>query len=142
LKTAVLRPELINTTVSATLQEVVELERLQETEFGFIRVQTPNGIEKIFIKKSEYNIRGGFLKITGWRKNEPDFIAIERSGEFVLINNTPYGEFRFNVSEYGLVSLFDVNNILLNKPQPYQKVTINGNTYTNVVDFVAALENV
>ena len=142
LKTAVLRPELINTTVSATLQEVVELERLQETEFGFIRVQTLNGTEKIFIKKSEYNIRGGFLKITGWRKNEPDFIAIERSGEFVLINGTPYGEFRFNVSEYGLVSLFDVKNILLNKPQPYQKVTINGNTYTNVVDFVAALENV
>lgn len=116
-----------------------------DTIGGFFRIRTKKGIRKIHIDDSENEWRDGILHINkGVVRNESDYVTIIKIGNVFYINGASYelGIDWFEVNPDENFTAFDRDNKEIINPTNYQKVSINGNTYNNVVDFVAALENV
>jgi len=112
---------------------------------GFFRIRTNAGIKKIHIDDSANVWRGGILEINkGVVRNESDTVVISVVDGVLYIDGAAYvkGINWFEVNSNDEVILFDERNRDIINPTNYEKVSINGVPYNNVVDFVAALENI
>lgn len=135
-----LEPRIVTTKFFAEFDEVLQMLKDLGQKNGYIRVVNLLGdVVKLHPKKLTYEWSTRLMTIDGEPRILDDIIVITSVGSEMFIDGIVIDWFKTD-NEYFMA--YDINNVSLISPTNYQKVSINGNTYTNVVDFVAALENI
>ena len=112
---------------------------------GFIRVQSPDGsIVKGYIKESNNLWSLDELDLELECKNESDFLTITYSSGLLTINEVGYDKRTADIKLYNIfndyIQFFDTNNVNLCNRTKFDKVLLNGISYTSVTDLVNAIE--
>jgi len=135
-----LEPRIVTTKFFADFNQVLQMLKDLETKNGYIRVVNLLGnVLKLHPKKLTYEWSTGLMTIDGEPRIIDDIVIVTSTGSEMFIEGILVDWFKTD-NDYFMV--YDVNNISLITPTNYQKVSINGVTYNNVIDFVAALENI
>jgi len=140
----ILNQNLINTTVTATFDEVKALIPKSQNDRGFIRVQDQEGrIVKGYIKKLDHNWKYNELKLTLEEKNESDFLDITFSSGILTINEVGYPTKIVTKKMYnifnGFIQFYDENNINLCNRTYFDKVKYNGVIYNSIDELIIAI---
>lgn len=141
----ILNQDIFKTIVECSFQQGVQLLNDIQNVRGFIRVQSPDGsIVKGYIKESNNLWSLDELDLELECKNESDFLTITYSSGLLTINEVGYdtkivSEKRYNIfNDY--IQFFDTNNVNLCNRTKFDKVLLNGISYTSVTDLVNAIE--
>ena len=131
--------------VECSFQQGVQLLNDIQNVRGFIRVQSPDGsIVKGYIKESNNLWSLDELDLELECKNESDFLTINYSGGLLTINEVGYDAKVTNIKLYNIfndyIQFFDTNNVNLCNRTKFDKVLLNGISYTSVTDLVNAIE--
>lgn len=152
LETRLLEPILIETKVIAEYDTMIDvLQKMQNINVdnsigGFIRVMdTNNKVISLFPTDLSYNWGTKQLSITGEQKFLSDVIEITTENDLIIINKVGYDtkivkplEVKTN-GDY--VQLFDFRGIALFNEIKFNKVLINSNNFSNIVELTDALIN-
>ena len=141
----ILNQDIYKTTVRCSFEKVVQLLKDLQNVRGFVRVQTPSeSIIKGYVKELNYIWSSEELQLELECKNESDFLNVVYSGGIFTINEVGYDtktttEKRYNIfNDY--IQFFDENSIYLCNRTKFDKVSLNGITYSNIEGLVNALE--
>lgn len=141
----VLNPVIHDITVYCDYSDAIDLVDKVVTDKGFIRVMLNSGkVVKGYPQMLDYEWTTAKLNIKLEEKFESDFMTITESDGVIYINEVGYTQktglanFELN-SEF--VVFYDAQDIRLNNPIHYTKVSVNGTTYTDVIDFSNAIQN-
>jgi len=141
----ILTQDMYKTSVKIEFEEAVQLLKDIQNVRGFIRVQNPSGaIVKGYVHEGNNVWSDGILDLQLEVKNESDFLLVNFASGTFTINEVGYStktteEKRYNIYK-DFIQFFDENNINLCNRTKFDKVSLNGITYTNIDDLVNALE--
>jgi hypothetical protein len=141
----VLNPVIHDITVYCDYSEAIDLVDKVVTDKGFIRVMLNSGkVVKGYPQMLDYEWTTAKLNVKLEEKFESDFMTITESEVVIYINEVGYSQ-KTGLSNFELnsdfVVFYDANDIRLNNPIHYTKVSVNGTTYTDVIDFSDAIQN-
>lgn len=141
----ILNQDIFKTIVECSFQQGVQLLNDIQNVRGFIRVQSPDGsIVKGYVKESNNLWSLDELELELECKNESDFLTITYSGALLTINEVGYSQKVANIKLYNIfndyIQFFDTNNVNLCNRTKFDKVLLNGISYTSVTDLVNAIE--
>jgi hypothetical protein len=139
----ILNPIVHNITVFCDFDNAKDLFQRIAIEKGFFRVRTvANKIIKGYPVDAEFEVATNKLVLKLEEKFESDFMAIDKAGDVIFINEVGYdieiGLKSFTINN-NFVCLYDVNSILLANPISFYNIKVNGTLYTNQIDFSNAL---
>ncbi len=141
----VLNPIIHDITVYCDYSDAIDLVDKVVTDKGFIRVMLNSGkVVKGYPQMLDYEWTTAKLNVKLEEKFESDFMTITESAGVIYVNEVGYAQktglanFEMN-SDF--VVFYDANDIRLNNPIHFTKVSVNGTTYTDVVDFSDAIQN-
>lgn len=152
LETRLLEPIIIETKVIAEYDTMIEvLEKMQTINIdnsigGFIRIMdTNNKVISLYPTDLSYNWGTKELSITGEQRYISDFIEITTENDLIIINKVGYDTKivkPLNVKTNGdYIQLFDFRGIALFNEIKFDKVLINSNNFSNIVELTDALIN-
>lgn len=152
LETRLLEPIIIETKVIAEFDTMIDvLEKMQTINTdksigGFIRVMdTNNKLVYLYPTDLSYNWGKKELSITGEQRYIIDFVEITTENNLIIINKVGYNETilkPLNVKTNGdYIQLFDFRGIALFNEIKFDKVLINSNNFSNIVELTDALIN-
>jgi hypothetical protein len=141
----VLNPVIHDITVYCDYSDAINIVDKVVTDKGFIRVMLNSGkVVKGYPQMLDYEWTTSKLNLKLEEKFESDFMTITESDGVIYINEVGYTQ-KIGLSNFELnsefVVFYDANDIRLNNPIHYTKVSINGTNYTDVVDFSDAIQN-
>jgi hypothetical protein len=141
----VLNPVIHDITVYCDYSDAIDLVDKVVTDKGFIRVMLNSGkVVKGYPQMLDYEWTTAKLNVKLEEKFESDFMTITESDGVIYINEVGYTQ-KIGLSNLELnsdfVVFYDVNDIRLNNPIHYTKVSVNGTSYTDVIDFSDAIQN-
>lgn len=141
----VLNPIIHDITVYCDYSDAVSIVDKVVTDKGFIRVMLNSGkVVKGYPQVLDYEWTTAKLNVKLEEKFESDFMTITESEGVIYINEVGYiqktglANFEMN-SEF--VVFYDANDIRLNNPIHFTKVSVNGVIYDDVVDFSDSIQN-
>lgn len=141
----VLNPIIHDITVYCDYSDAISLVDKLVTDKGFIRVMLNSGkVVKGYPQMLDYEWTTSKLNVKLEEKFESDFMTITESDGVIYINEVGYAQktglanFEMN-SDF--VVFYDANDIRLNNPIHFTKVSVNGVIYDDVVDFSDAIQN-
>lgn len=141
----VLNPIIHDITVYCDYSDAISLVDKVVTDKGFIRVMLNSGkVVKGYPQMLDYEWTTSKLNVKLEEKFESDFMTITQSDGVIYLNEVGYSQktglanFEMN-SDF--VVFYDANDIRLNNPIHFTKVSVNGVTYDDVVDFSDAIQN-
>lgn len=113
---------------------------------GFIRVQNPSGaVIKGYLKEADFIWTTEELELQLEVKNESDFLMVNSDGLGFVINEVGYDEKVSNIKNYNIfnnfIQFFDENSINLCNRTKFDKVLLNGVSYSTIDELVNALES-
>jgi hypothetical protein len=141
----ILNQDIYKTSVSCSFQQAVQLLNDIQNVRGFIRVQNPSGgIIKGYIKEANFMWSLDELDLQLECKNESDFLNVNFSSGILTINEVGYDSKTADIKLYNIfndyIQFFDKNNVNLCNRTKFDKVLLNGISYTSVTDLVNAIE--
>lgn len=141
----VLNPVIHDITVYCDYSDAIDLVDKVVTDKGFIRVMLNSGkVVKGYPQMLDYEWTTAKLNVKLEEKFESDFMTITESAGVIYINEVGYpqktGLANFEMNS-DFVVFYDANDIRLNNPIHYTKVSVNGTTYSDVIDFSDAIQN-
>lgn len=141
----VLNPVIHDITVYCDYYDAITLVDKVVTDKGFIRVMLNSGkVVKGYPQMLDYEWTTSKLNVKLEEKFESDFMTITESDGVIYLNEVGFSQktglanFEMN-SDF--VVFYDANDIRLNNPIHFTKVSVNGVTYDDVVDFSDAIQN-
>ena len=152
LETRLLEPIIIETKVIAEYDAMIEvLQKMQTINAdksigGFIRVMdTNNKLVNLYPTDLSYNWGKKELSITGEQRYVSDIVEITTENSLIIINKVGYNENilrPLNVKTNGdYIQLFDFRGIALFNEIKFDKVLVNSNNFSNIVELTDALLN-
>jgi hypothetical protein len=141
----ILNQDIFKTRVSSTFEQSLQLLNDLQNVRGFIRVQLTDGsVVKGYIKESNFTWSLDELDLELEVKNESDFLTVTYLDGILTINEVGYDEKMADVKLYNIfndyIQFFDKNNVNLCNRIKFDKVLLNGISYTSVTDLVNAIE--
>lgn len=141
----ILNQDIYKTRVICSFEKALQLLNDIQNVRGFVRVQSTDGsIVKGYIKESNYIWSSGELDLELECKNESDFLTITYNAGILTINEVGYSEKQTNIKLYNIfndyIQFFDINNVNLCNRTFFDKVLLNGVSYSSVTDLVNAIE--
>jgi hypothetical protein len=141
----VLNPIIHDITVYCDYSDAIDLVNKVVTDKGFIRVMLNSGkVVKGYPQMLDYEWTTSELNVKLEEKFESDFMTITESDGVIYINEVGYTQ-KSGLANFELntefVVFYDVQDIRLNNPIHYTKVSVNGTTYNDVIDFSDAIQN-
>jgi len=141
----ILNQELYTCRVNCEFEQAVQLLGDIQNVRGFIRVQAPDGsIVKGYIQEANVFWSDDVLNLVLECKNESDFLTVDYADGILTINEVGYTEQTTNIKLYNIfkdyIQFFDTNNVNLCKRTKFDKVLLNGISYSSVTDLVNAIE--
>lgn len=145
----------INTTISCSLQEWIDLYNKIQTERGYIRIIKPDGMPcRMFVRDGVFTAKSaaiydgavyyGQADITGeelYMKSELDIVGSITDGISINDEIIP-SDWYYSVDEYGKLSIFDYTGELLFIPTTYNKVSINGSVASTKSDLIKRISTI
>jgi hypothetical protein len=129
-------PVLVDVSLVATFNDMVDLLERVQTDKGFIRAYTPEGkVIKGYPKQLKYTWATGLLDVTMEKKYEAETVVVENNG---IINGIQYFDVSFQINSI-FVQLFDDKDRPIINPTRFDLIVINGQTYDDIVEFTDAL---
>lgn len=152
LEQRLIEPIIIETTVIAEYDDILDLLNSMQTINadnsigGFIRVMDSNNkVINLYPKKISYNWGTKQLDITGEQRFEADTIEITKENNLIFINKVGYDEVILKPLEVktngDYVQLLDFRGIALFNEIKFEKVFVNSNNFSNIVELTDALIN-
>jgi len=152
LEQRLIEPIIIETTVIAEYDEVLDLLNSMQTINadnsigGFIRVMdSSNKVINLYPTKISYNWGTKQLEITGEQRYESDTIEITKANTLIYVNKVGYDEVILKPLEIktngDYVQLFDFRGIALFNEIKFEKIFVNSNNFSNIVELTDALIN-
>ena len=141
----ILNQDIFKTRVSSTFEQSLQLLNDLQNVRGFIRVQLTDGsVVKGYIKESNFTWSLDELDLELEVKNESDFLTVTYFDGILTINEVGYDEKTADIKLYNIfndyIQFFDKNNVNLCNRIKFDKVLLNGISYTSVTDLVNAIE--
>jgi len=152
LEQRLIEPIIIETTVISEYDDVLDLLNSMQTINadnsigGFIRVMdSSNKVINLYPTKISYNWGTKQLEVTGEQRYESDTIEITKSNNLIYVNKVGYDEVILKPLEVktngDYVQLFDFRGIALFNEIKFEKIFVNSNNFSNIVELTDALIN-
>lgn len=141
----ILSQDIYKTSVKCEFEQAVQLLKDIQDIRGFVIVQSTTGATvKGYIKEGNFVWADGILELELEVKNESDFLTITYSSGLLTINEVGYDKRTADIKLYNIfndyIQFFDKNNVNLCNRTKFDKVLLNGISYTSVTDLVNAIE--
>lgn len=148
----ILTQRIISTKITCSLKEWFDLGRGLKQYRGFVRLIDPNGLPvRVFIQSGKFNIETagvygddvlyGSADIVGEEMYDTGVLEIFHTNGLIIVNNENMpSEHKFEVDEYGKLSIFDGTGYLIFPPTLFNSVTINGRGYKSKVELIKAIQ--
>lgn len=141
----VLNPIIHDLTVYCDYETAVDLVDKIVTDKGFARVMLNSGkVVKGYPQMLDYEWTTSKLNMKLEEKFESDFMTITQTDGVIYINEVGYSQ-KIGLSNFELnsefVVFYDAQDIRLNNPIHYTKVSVNGVNYDDILSFSDAIQN-
>ena len=128
-----------------TFAENKQLESDIKTKRGFIRIYDNDlRVRKVFLQDKSFEPKTNLCDIISEVKFESDFTTIKTTDSIYIINEVGYPEDLVPELEYkangDYIQFFDINTRPLTNSMRYDFVTINGESYNNIIDLATAID--
>jgi len=138
----ILNPIIHKVTVYSEFDTATQLFEDVQNLKGFVRVQlNTNDLISGYPKELDYEWSTNKLTLTLEEKFVSDFVEITGSAGTITLNGINYTGVSYKINN-NFVSLYDSNDILINKIVRFEQISINGVNYTNSTLFSDALTQI
>jgi len=145
LDDAILSPKIVTTNIICDFSQYISYRDKLKSIRGFVRVvDNYKRVLKIHPQKSDFTWAKNTMEIVGEIRHESDTLRITSSSGVLFINEVGYDENIIDYIEYNAkdnyIQIFDQNTLPLANRLRYDRVSVNGVKYENIVDLVTAIE--